>query len=93
MAFTALAVGQAVRAYANRSLTVPVYRLAANGFLAIAVALVIIGQATIPYLPPLATAFRASPLSAGEWALVAAVALLPAAAAQVARETGRRWIA
>lgn len=93
LAFTALAVGQAVRAYANRSLTVPVYRLAANGFLAIAVALVIIGQATIPYLPPLATAFRASPLSAGEWALVAAVALLPAAAAQVARETGRRWIA
>jgi P-type Ca2+ transporter type 2C len=93
LAFTALAVGQAVRAYANRSLTVPVYRLAMNGFLAIAVTLVIVGQAAIPYLPPLASAFRASPLSATEWALVAAVALLPAAAAQVARATGRRWIA
>jgi Ca2+-transporting ATPase len=93
LAFTALAVGQAVRAYANRSLTVPVYRLPMNGFLAIAVALVIVGQAAIPYLPPLASAFRASPLSAGEWALVGAVALLPAAAAQVARATGRRWIA
>ncbi len=53
LAFTALAVGQAVRAYANRSLTVPVYRLAANGFLAAAVLLVIAGQALIPYLPPL----------------------------------------
>jgi P-type Ca2+ transporter type 2C len=93
LAFTALAVGQAVRAYANRSLTVPVYRLPMNGFLAIAVALVIVGQAAIPYVPPLASAFRASPLSAGEWALVAGVALLPAAAAQVARATGRRWIA
>jgi Ca2+-transporting ATPase len=93
LAFTALAVGQAVRAYANRSLTVPVYRLRMNGFLAIAVTLVIIGQAAIPYLPPLASAFRASPLSASEWALVAVVALLPAVAGQVARATGRRWIA
>ena len=93
LAFTALAVGQAVRAYANRSLTVPVHRLPMNGFLAIAVTLVIIGQAAIPYLPPLASAFRASPLSASEWGLVAAVALLPAVAAQVARVMGRRWIA
>ena len=93
LAFTALAVGQSVRAYANRSLTVPVYRLPINGFLAIAVALVIIGQAAIPYLPPMAAAFQATPLSAGEWALVAAVAILPAAVAQAARATGRRWIA
>jgi Ca2+-transporting ATPase len=93
LAFTALAVGQSVRAYANRSLTVPVHRLSMNGVLAAAVALVIIGQAAIPYLPPLASAFQASPLSAGEWGLVAAVALLPAVAAQIARATGRRWIA
>ena len=93
LAFTAIAVGQAVRAYANRSLTVPVHRLAANGFLATAALLVIAGQALIPYVPFLASAFRASPLSGVEWVLVAAVALIPAAAAQVARATGRRWIA
>ena len=93
MAFSALAVGQVVRAYANRSLVVPVYRLPVNGFLAAAVVLVIVFQAAIPYLPPLASAFRASPLDAGEWALIAAVALAPATVAQVARARGRRWVA
>jgi magnesium-transporting ATPase (P-type) len=93
VAFSALAVGQVVRAYANRSLVVPVQRLPLNGFLAIAVVLVIAAQAAIPYLPPLAEAFRASPLSAGEWVLVGGVALAPAVGAQIARALGRRWIA
>ncbi|HET6746254.1 MAG TPA: cation-transporting P-type ATPase [Candidatus Limnocylindria bacterium] len=93
LAFTALAVGQAVRAYANRSLDTPIFRLPPNGFLALAAAVVFIAQAAIPYLPPLADAFRASPLDAGEWAMVAMVALAPAAIAQAARSLGRRWIA
>ncbi|HEX9635664.1 MAG TPA: HAD-IC family P-type ATPase [Candidatus Limnocylindria bacterium] len=93
VAFTALAVGQAVRAYANRSLLIPVRRLPVNGFLAIAVVLVVAAQAVVPYLPPLADAFRATPLSLAEWGLVASVALAPAVAAQVARAMGRRWIA
>jgi hypothetical protein len=93
VAFSALAVGQVVRAYANRSLLVPVQRLPLNGFLAIAVVLVIAAQAAIPYLPPLAEAFRASPPSAGEWVLVGGVALAPAVGAQIARALGRRWIA
>jgi Ca2+-transporting ATPase len=93
VAFTALAVGQVVRAYANRSLLIPVQRLPVNGFLAIAVVLVIAAQAAVPYLPPLADAFRATPLSVGEWGLVASVALVPAVAAQMARAMGRRWIA
>jgi Ca2+-transporting ATPase len=93
VAFSALAVGQVIRAYANRSLSVPVQRLPLNGFLAIAVVLVIAAQAAIPYLPPLAEAFRASPLSAREWLLVGCVALAPAVVAQIARATGRRWIA
>ena len=92
-AFTALAVGQVIRAYANRSLLVPVYQLPINGFLAAAVLFVIAIQAAIPYLSPLASAFRASPLSAAEWALVAIVALAPAIVAQVARARGRRWVA
>lgn len=93
VAFSALAVGQAVRAYANRSLLIPVQRLPVNGFLAIAAVLVVAAQAVVPYLPPLADAFRATPLSPGEWGLVASVALAPAVAAQVARAMGRRWIA
>jgi Ca2+-transporting ATPase len=92
-AFSALAVAQVVRAYANRSLVVPVHRLPVNGFLAGAVVLVIVTQAAAPYLPPLADAFRATPLDPGEWALVAAVAFAPAIAAQVARAMGQRWIA
>jgi len=93
VAFSALAVGQVIRAYANRSLSVPVQRLPLNGFLASAVVLVIAAQAAVPYLPPLAEAFRASPLSAGEWLLVGCVALAPAVVAQAARAMGRRWIA
>jgi Ca2+-transporting ATPase len=93
VAFTGLAVGQVVRAYANRSLVVPVHRLPTNGFLALAVVVVIGAQAAVPYLQPLADAFRATPLSVGEWALVACIALAPALAAQVARALGRRWIA
>ena len=93
VAFTALAIGQVIRAYANRSLTVPVQRLPLNGFLALAVLVVIVTQAAIPYVPALADAFRASPLSPQEWAVVAFVALAPAVLAQVMRAFGRRWIA
>jgi Ca2+-transporting ATPase len=93
VAFTALAIGQGVRAYANRSLTVPVFRLPANGFLAIAVLVVIASQAAVPYIPPLADAFRATPLTTQEWAVVGFVALAPALLAQVMRGLGRRWIA
>ena len=92
-AFSVLAVGQAVRAYANRSLVVPVHRLPANGFLLAAVVVVIVVQAAIPFMPPLASAFRAVPLSPAEWAWVAAIALAPAVVAQVMRAGGRRWIA
>ncbi|HEX6474482.1 MAG TPA: HAD-IC family P-type ATPase, partial [Candidatus Limnocylindria bacterium] len=93
LAFTAVAVAQAVRAYANRSLVVPVTALPMNGFLLVAVTIVIVVQVLVPYVPPLAEAFRASPLSAGELALVAGVALAPAIVAQIARALGRRWIA
>jgi Ca2+-transporting ATPase len=93
VAFTALAVGQVIRAYANRSLGVPVHRLRVNWFLAAAVVLVIGVQSAIPYIPPLAGAFRASPLNLGEWVLVSCVALAPAVAAQAVRATGHRWVA
>ena len=51
-------------------------------------------QLAIPYVPTLAEAFRATPLDLGEWALVAAIALLPAIVAEAARRVGRvPWVA
>jgi len=95
LAYTALVCGQAVRAYANRSLSSPVHRLRPNGVLALMVVLVIVVQAAIPYVPPLAEAFRATPLDALDWALVALVALTPAVVAEVARAVRRStvWVA
>ena len=94
VAFTALVFGQLVRAYANRSLVHPLHRLTANGFLAIACLVGGVVQLAIPFVPPLAEAFRASPLDGLELALVALVALGPAVAAEVIRSVrGTLWVA
>lgn len=94
LAFTMLVVGQAVRAYANRSLSRPVVSLRPNGFLAAAVTIVIIVQAAIPLIPPMADAFRAVPLGAADWLLVAVVALAPAGLAELIRwRTNGDWVA
>jgi Ca2+-transporting ATPase len=94
LAFNILAIGQAVRAYANRSLTVPVLRLSRNGFLLLACLVVLAIQVTIPFVPPLAVAFHASPLSWAEWGIIGGLALLPAAIAEVMRSArGREWVA
>ena len=94
LAYTALVCSQAVRAYANRSVREPISRLPANRFLLAAVVAVIVIQAIIPLVPILADAFRATPLDASDWAVVAVIALAPALLAQVMRTvTGRTWIA
>lgn len=95
MAYTTLVVAQAVRAYANRSLQQPLRGLGINGFLALAVTIVIVVQAAMPFVPGLAGAFRAVPLGALEWAIVAGVALAPAALAEGVRRrrTGVAWVA
>jgi P-type Ca2+ transporter type 2C len=94
LAFTALVVAQAVRAYANRSLRVPTLRLAPNRVLLVACAAVIVVQAAIPALPALADAFRASPLDAADWLLVAIVAFGPALLAEIVRSyRGTAWVA
>ena len=95
LAFTTLVVAQAVRAYANRSLSHPVHRLRGNLFLATACLMVVGIQAAIPFVPFLADAFRAVPLSAGEWILVAIIALAPAAVAELIRSRGSTlaWVA
>ena len=93
LAYTALVIGQLVRAYSNRSLSLSVFSLRTNGFLAIACLLAVVIQVAIPFIPPLADAFRASPLDALEWGIVAAIALAPALAAEAIRRSGRTWVA
>ena len=93
MAYTVLVVGQAVRAYANRSLTLPVWRLPINGFLLLAAIAAVVIQVAIPYLPAVASAFHAVPLDAGEWLVVLVIAFLPATVAQLVRAaSGREWV-
>jgi Ca2+-transporting ATPase len=94
LAFTTLVVAQAVRAYANRSLTLPYGVLPRNRFLASACILVVAVQALIPAIPGVAEAFHATPLDALDWLLVAAVALAPAVVAGIVRSRRRiEWVA
>jgi Ca2+-transporting ATPase len=94
LAYTALVCAQAVRAYSNRSLTTPLARLGLNRFLLAASVTVIAIQVAIPAIPGLAEAFRAVPLTAVEWLLVAVIALAPAIVADAIRRiTGRAWVA
>jgi Ca2+-transporting ATPase len=93
LAYSVLVVGQVVRAYANRSLSLSVVRLTLNGFLAAACLLVVAVQLVIPFLPPLAQAFHASPLASWEWGIVLGLALLPAIYADVVRRMGHTWVA
>ncbi len=94
VAYTALVAGQVVRAYANRSLRIPVVRLSRNGVLLAGGLIVLVIQFLLPFIPGVADAFRASPLDVGEWLLVAAVALAPAVAAELVRSTRRAtWVA
>ena len=94
LAYTTLVAAQVVRAYANRSLHIPLHRLRPNGFLLAAALVVLLIQVAIPYVPPLAEAFRATPLAANEWVVVAVVAFAPLLVAEAWRTVrGTRWVA
>ncbi len=96
VAYTTLVVGQCVRAYWNRSVREPIHHLGRNTFLLGAAVAAVAVQVIIPYVPVLAEAFRATPLDAGDWALVMIVAGLPALAAELIRTWGRGrivWVA
>jgi Ca2+-transporting ATPase len=95
VAYTALVIGQAVRAYANRSLAEPIHWLARNRLLAGACVLVIAVQIAIPFVPPVADAFHAHRLDVVEWVVVAVIAFAPAFLAELMRtqRPGRVWIA
>jgi Ca2+-transporting ATPase len=89
LAYTALVCAQAVRAYANRSLTEPITRLSRNGFLLFASVAVIAIQIAMPYVPALADAFRGQTLAPLDWVLVAIVALAPAESGSP--DPGAKW--
>jgi len=94
LAYTALVAGQAVRANANRSLRFPVLRRRPNPLLLAGAAITLAVQLAIPYIPAIGGPFHATVLDLTDWALVAVVALLPAAVAEVLRATGRfSWVA
>ena len=93
LAYSALVMGQLARAYANRSVSQSVFHLRLNGFLALACLTGAAIQIAIPFVPPLADAFHASPLDVEEWAIVAAIALAPGIVAEILRRTGRTWVA
>ena len=94
LAYSVLVSSQAVRAYANRSVREPIHRLPPNAFLLAAGLAVIAVQAAIPFVPVLSDAFRATPLDASDWAIVALIAVAPALLAELMRTIGpRTWIA
>ncbi len=94
LAYTALVVGQVVRANANRSLSHPVLLRRPN-FLLLLGGLLCLGiQVAIPFVPPVRDAFAATPLDAFDWLLVAAIALAPAVVAEAYRAIRHRpWVA
>jgi magnesium-transporting ATPase (P-type) len=94
LAYTALVIGQVVRANANRSLAYPVLLRRPNALLLGGGVACLIVQILIPYVPALAEAFQATPLDAIDWLLVAAVALFPALVAECYRAILHRpWVA
>jgi len=94
LAYTALVVGQVVRANANRSLSFPVLLRRPNPLLLLGGVGCVAFQVAIPYLPGVDTAFQATALDGIDWLLVAAVALAPAVFAEVYRLIRRQpWVA
>ena len=93
VAYTTLVVAQAVRAYSNRSLDRPVTGLATNRFLLVACLAVVVIQVAIPFVGPLAEAFRATTLDTVDWLIVTVVAFAPALVAEAVRRSGRTWVA
>jgi Ca2+-transporting ATPase len=94
LAYTALVVGQVVRANANRSLSYPVLLRRPNPLLLLGGIVCVAFQIAIPSIPGVSDAFQATPLDAFDWLLVAAIALAPALFAEAYRAARHRpWVA
>ena len=94
LAYTALVIGQVIRANANRSLSYPVLLRRPNALLLVGGVLCVAIQIAIPFVPPLQDAFQATPLDAVDWLLVVGIALAPALVAEAYRAVRHRpWVA
>ena len=94
LAYTALVVGQVVRANANRSLAYPVLFRRPNGLLLAGGIFCVAVQVAIPFVPAIRDAFQATQLDASDWLLVAVIALAPAVFAELYRAIRHRpWVA
>ncbi len=94
LAYTALVIGQVVRANANRSLAYPVLLRRPNTLLLAGGILCVAIQVAIPFVPGISDMFHATPLDAFDWMLVAIVALAPAVVAEVYRAVRHQpWVA
>ena len=94
LAYTALVIGQVVRANANRSLAYPVLLRRPNPLLLGGGLACVAIQIAIPFVPAVAGAFEATPLDAFDWLLVAIVAFFPALVAECYRAVRHRpWVA
>ena len=94
LAYTALVVGQVVRANANRSLSHPVLLRRPNTLLLLGGILCIAIQVAIPFIPPVAETFAATALDGSDWLLVVGIALAPAVVAEAYRAVRHQpWVA
>jgi Ca2+-transporting ATPase len=94
LAYTALVVGQVVRANANRSLAYPVLLRRPNALLLLGGIVCVAFQVAIPFIPGVSDAFQATPLDGLDWMLVAVIALAPAIFAEGYRAIRHRpWVA
>jgi Ca2+-transporting ATPase len=94
LAYTALVVGQVVRANANRSLAFPVLLRRPNTLLLLGGVVCVGFQIAIPSIPGVSDAFQATPLDGVDWLLVVAIALAPALVAEAYRAIRHQpWVA
>jgi Ca2+-transporting ATPase len=94
LAYTALVVGQVIRANANRSLAYPVLLRRPNALLLLGGVVCVTLQVAMPFIPGVSDAFQATPLDAMDWLLVAVIALAPALFAEAYRGIRRKpWVA
>ena len=94
LAYTALVIGQVVRANANRSLSYPALFRRPNRLLLLGGLVCVLVQIAIPYVPGISSAFQATPLDALDWTLVVAIALIPAIIADIYRGLRHEpWVA
>ena len=87
LAFATLVGSQLAASLVFRSESEAIFRLRRNAWLAGAIAVSLVTLLGAFYVPVLSAAFDAEPLSAGQWAVVAALSLIPLLGGEAAKLT------